>query len=187
MRHSFTNAVTLPSDAVSKEIRLWFEWFRAERESKGIVHDIDLFAIVVNKYGRIAQDADLVFYNNWSDPAHIVYFSNDRDYWHEDEDDSININLSNATSDTGTIIIFAHLHDAVSRRHVFSQLTSFSMHNNCGLKMDNPIIFRDLPSTELMMLCEIKKLNDRWIFAPSGIGYSGDLMQFLKEYGLDLE
>ena len=187
MTHSCDNTITITSDAVSEEIRIWFEWFSAERESKGIVHDIDLFAIVANRNGRISQDTDLVFYNNWTDSAHIIYFNDDSNYRHEDADDSININLSNATGDTGEIIIFAHLHDAASRKQVFSQLTSFCMYNNLKTKVENPVIFHELPSTEIMLLCEIRRINSGWLFAPTGIGYSGDLKQFLQEYGLNLE
>lgn len=174
------NAILLTSDDISKEIKLGFEWFRKERKECGIVHDIGLFAIVVNRNGKITCDEDIVFYNNWSDPAHIAYFN---DAWCEDEDDSIYINLNNAAIDVDKIVIFANLHDATCRRQNFSQLTAFYMHTSLGTEKDDPIVFNDLPPTTIMLLCEIKRTGDGWMLAVTGNGYSGDISDFLQEYG----
>lgn len=187
MTNNIGSPVTLTSNDVSKEICLGFEWFRAERELQGIVHNIDVCAIVLNRDGKIYRDADFVFYNNRSDSAHIVYFNDNYVCWHKNWDDLININLTNATSDTGKIIILAHLYDAECRKQDFSQLTSFYMYNNFETEMDVPVVFTDLPSTELMLLCEIESVNNKWVFTPTGIGYPGNLLLFLKEYGLNLE
>lgn len=174
------NAILLTSDDISKEIKLGFEWFRKERKECGIVHDIGLFAIVVNRDGKITRDEDIVFYGNWHDPAHIAYFNDD---WHEDEDDSIYINLNNAAIDVKKIVILANLHDATCRRQNFSQLTAFYMYTSVGTEMDDPIVFNDLPPTTVMLLCEIKRTGDGWMLAVTGNGYSGDIDSFLKEYG----
>lgn len=174
------NAILLTSDDISKEIKLGFEWFRKERKECGIVHDIDLFAIVVNRTEKITCDEDIVFYNNWSDPAHIAYFNG---AWCEDEDDSIYINLNNATIDVEKIVIFADLYDASRRRQNFSQLSAFYMHTSLGTEKDDPIVFNDLPPTTVMLLCEIKRTGNGWMLAVTGNGYSGDIASFLKKYG----
>lgn len=181
------NAILLTSDDITKEMKLGLEWFRKERKECGIVHDIDLFAIVVNRNGKITRDEDIVFYNHWSDPAHIVYFSDDHDDWCEDEDDSIYINLNNAAIDVEKIVIFANLHDATCRRQNFSQLTAFYMHTSFGTEKDDPIVFNDLPPTTVMLLCEIKRNGNGWTLAPSGKGYPSDLISFFKEYGCLIE
>lgn len=174
------------SDNALKEIELWFEWFRAERKDKGIVHDVDLFAVAVNQNDKISQETDLVFYGNTSDPAHVIYFSDDHDCWHESEDDSIIINLKNATIDMHKIVIMASLHDADVRRQNFSQLTSFYMYNSFETETSKPFEFVDLPPTPLMILCEIIRNNNGWLLVPTGTGFPGDILQFLKEHGLDL-
>lgn len=187
MTNDIKNSITLTSNDVSKEICLGFEWFRAERKLQGRVHDIDVCAIILNRDGKISRDADFVFYNNRSDPAHIVYFSDNYESGLENWDDSININLTNATSETGKIIILTHLYDATRRKQDFSQLTAFYMYNDFEMGMAEPVVFTDLPSTELMLLCEIKLVSNKWVFVPTGIGYSEDLQLFLKEHGLNLE
>ena len=52
-------------------------------------------SMILKEFGcqEILCLADLVFYNNWSDSEHIVYFDDDNDYMQED---SISINLNNA-------------------------------------------------------------------------------------------
>lgn len=177
------NAILLTSDDISKEIKLGFEWFRKERKMGGIAHYISLWAIVVSRDGRITRDEDIVFYNNCSDPAHIAYFSDDHDDWRDDEDDSIYINLTNATLETEKIVIFADLYMATECRQNFSQLTTFYMHTSLGTEKDDPIVFNDLPPTTVMLLCEIKRTGDGWMLAVTGNGYSGDIASFLKEYG----
>lgn len=184
------NAIYM-SDHTLKEIKIWFEWFRAERKSKGIVHDIDLFAVAVNKNDKISRETDLVFYGNSSDPAHILYLNDDHDCWHETEDDSINVNLKNATIDIHRIIIMASIHDADVRRQNFSQLTSLYMYNNIEIKSNRPFEiqpfeFVDLPPTPLIVLCEIIRTNNGWLFVPTGTGLPGGIIQFLTEHGLDL-
>ena len=179
------NSIILKPDDISKKIKLGFEWFRAERERHEIVHDIDLWAMVINKNGKISCDEALVFYNNWTDPDHIVYFTDDQDgRW--DEDDSININLNNATNDTDKIIVFADIYAAKERNQDFSQLTEFYMYNNFATGKDTPFVFNNLPPTSVLLLCEIKRNQNEWLFAPTGIGYSGDMNQFLKDYGVNL-
>ena len=176
--------VLLTDDNISKELKLGFEWFRAEQK---IVHDINLFAIVVNRNGKIRSDEDVVFYNNWSDPLHIVYFSDDHELLDDSEDDAIYIDLRNVTTDTKKIVVFATLYAAVEREQNFSQLAAFYMYNNFEMRKDQPFEFNDLPPTSLMLLCEIKRIQDGWGFIPTGIGYQGDLVRLLKDYGLDLE
>lgn len=177
------NTILLTSDDIAKEIKLGFEWFRKERKTGGMVHNIDLWAIVVNRNGKITRDEDIVFYNNCSDPAHIAYFSDDYDDWCEGEDDSIYINLTNATNETAKIVIFADMYEAANRRQNFSQLTSFYMHTPFGTGVNDPIIFSELPPTTVMLLCEIKRTGNGWMLAVTGNGYSSDIISFLKEYG----
>lgn len=95
--HINENSIILTPENISKEIKLGFEWLCVEGEHEEIEFDVFLWAILVSRDGRISRDTDLVFYNNWSDSEHIVYFDDDNDYMQED---SISINLNNATIDT---------------------------------------------------------------------------------------
>lgn len=181
--HINENSIILTPENISKEIKLGFEWLCVDGEHEEIEFDVFLWAILVSRDGRISRNTDLVFYNNWSDSEHIVYFDDDNDYMQED---SISINLNNATIDTEKIIIFVSLYNAVERNQNFSQLAAIRLHSNVEIGKRTLVEFDNLPPSSVLLLCEIRRSKNEWVFSPTGIGYSGDLIQFLKDYGVNL-
>ena len=183
-----TNNCRLPSNVVLGKIRVGLEYFRAERKTSGITHDIDLFALLLDGDGKINDERDVVFYNNCSDSNHIAYSPPDDELPIIDspEDDRIYINLKNSGDDIARILLVVVLYDAINRKQSFSDLTAFYMYTSFAADESKPIAFEHLPHADVMLLCEFIKENGEWTFECLGNGYKGGISQLLLECGMAL-
>lgn len=56
------------------------------------------------------------------------------------------------------------------------------MFTNFGPWRIEPFLFKNLPATEIMNLCEFIKEDNSWLFRPIGTGAKGDSSSYVRSF-----
>ena len=148
-----------------------------ERNANAI--DIDTAAFMLQNNGKVAGDGDFVFYGN---PRH-----NSGSVIHNNEDDSVEIDLTKIPRHVEKISITATIYEAEQRRLNFSKISNANLRlfNANGLEIFNFMPDRFTVETAIV-LGEVYRYKGAWKFAATGAGYRGGLAALCNDFGIEV-
>ena len=141
--------------------------------------DIDTAAFMLQNNGKVAGDGDFVFYGN---PRHIS-----GSVIHNNEDDSVEIDLTKIPRYVEKISITATIYEAEQRRLNFSKISNANLRlfNANGVEISNFMPDRFTVETAIV-LGEVYRYKGAWKFAATGAGYRGGLAALCNDFGIEV-
>jgi tellurium resistance protein TerD len=161
----------------------------------GADFDLDAAAFILGESGKVASDADFVFYNNLKGRGGAVTHTGDNlTGAGEGDDEVIVIDFSKMSPDVSKIAITVTIHEAVERSQNFGQVSNAyvriaQMANDKDMKGTDLVRYdlgEDFSVETAIVVCEIYKHGGEWKFNAVGSGYQGGLAALCRSYGVNI-
>lgn len=151
--------------------------------------DLDSSVFLLDASGKVASEADFVFYNNTIGAGGAVEHTGDNKTGEgEGDDESVNIDLSSIPAAIEKVSFAITIHDAEARGQNFGQVSnSYVRIVNAG---SNEELIRydlgeDFSIETAIVVGELYRHGAEWKFNAIGSGYQGGLASLIKDFGLD--
>jgi tellurium resistance protein TerD len=147
-------------------------------------HDLDASAYLLNSDGKLATEANVIFYNQKESPNKAVTLSGDnRTGGASGDDEEIFINLPLVPADVAKIVIVVSIHNAAENSQNFGQVD-----NSYARMVDNVTnveilrfdLTEDHSTSTLVTFAELYRHNGDWKFKAVGAGSKTDLAGFIR-------
>lgn len=148
---------------------------------------IDVAVFLLNSEGKVASDADFIFYGNPEHESKSVTYLGTTNL--EDNVERIEIDLSKIPDSVAKIEIAASIYNAEELQQ------NFSMASAAYIKICESHLKRELFNSECKhfsiasakIIGEIYRRGKEWKFKHLGIGFSGGLAALCKQYGIEVD
>jgi tellurium resistance protein TerD len=160
------------------------------RTTTGEEFDTDAAALLLNTDGKVASDADFVFFNNLKSPDGSVEHSGDnRTGLGEGDDEVIKVNLAGVPADVDKIVFPVSIHNGEQRGQNFGQI------RNAYVRVLNPDTNAELARYDLsedastdtaMVFGELYRNGATWKFRAIGQGYTSGLRGIAADFGVNV-
>ena len=160
------------------------------RTTTGTDFDLDASALLLNNAGKVASDANFVFFNNLKSPDGSVEHTGDNLTGEgEGDDEAIKVNLAGVPAEVDKIVVTVSIYDAEARQQSFGQV------RNAFIRVVNQADDRELArydlsedaSTETAMIFgELYRNQNEWKFRAVGQGYSTGLRGIAQDFGVNV-
>ncbi len=152
--------------------------------------DLDLVIFECDKNNRCLDDQHLIFYNNMQDPETAVKHSGDnRTGAGDGDDESVHINFDAINPNVEKLVVAVTIYEAKARNQ------NFGMVDNAYIRVINEETGEEVARYDLteeysiqtsLVVAEFYKKNGDWSMRAVGEGYAKELVDFCREYGLDI-
>ncbi|MCX4693522.1 TerD family protein [Streptomyces sp. NBC_01408] len=160
------------------------------RTTTGVDFDLDASAILTNDQGKVASDANFVFFNNLKSPDGSVEHTGDNTTGEgEGDDEAIKVNLAGVPADVAKIVFPVSIYEAESRQQSFGQV------RNAYIRVlnqaDNTELARydlseDASTETAMVFGELYRNGAEWKFRAIGQGYASGLRGIAQDFGVNV-
>ncbi|WP_405493266.1 TerD family protein [Streptomyces sp. NBC_00096] len=160
------------------------------RTTTGVDFDLDASAILTNDQGKVASDANFVFFNNLKSPDGSVEHTGDNTTGEgEGDDEAIKVNLSGVPSDVQKIVFPVSIYEAESRQQSFGQVRNAYI--RVVNQADNTELARydlseDASTETAMVFGELYRNGAEWKFRAIGQGYASGLRGIAQDFGVNV-
>lgn len=151
--------------------------------------DLDSSVFLLDANGKVASEADFVFYNNTKGAGGAVEHTGDnRTGEGEGDDEQVKVDLSAIPSSIEKVSFAITIHDGETRAQNFGQV------NNSYVRILNEDTNEELIRYDLgedfsietaIVVGELYRHGSEWKFNAIGSGYQGGLGSLVKDFGLD--
>lgn len=180
-------ADALPEDGLT-HVRICLGW--NPRTTTGVDFDLDAAALLLNASGKVASDADFVYFNNLQSPCGNIKHNGDNLTGEgEGDDEEIEVNLAGLTADVDKIVIPVSIYDAENRQQNFGQVRDAYIRL---VKVDGNVelarfdLSEDAATEATMTFGELYRNNGSWKFRAVGQGYDRGLKGLAQDYGVNV-
>ena len=139
--------------------------------------EIDTAAFLTDGRGKVAGDADFVFYGNARHNSGAVT--------HKD-DDSIEIDLSRIPRHVEKVSLTATIYDADKRRQNFSMIRSARLRIFGARDEIATFPLENFTVETAIVLGEVYRYKGAWKFNATGAGFSGGLAALCNDFGIEV-
>ncbi|MCA1222911.1 TerD family protein [Streptomyces sp. 8L] len=160
------------------------------RTTTGQDFDLDASALLTNAEGKVAQDANFVFFNNLRSPEGSVEHTGDNLTGEgEGDDEVIKVNLSTVPADVEKIVFPVSIYDAETRQQSFGQVRNAFIRvvnqadNNELARYD---LTEDASTETAMVFGELYRNGAEWKFRAIGQGYASGLRGIAQDFGVNV-
>lgn len=160
------------------------------RSTDGEKFDLDASAFILGEAGKVASDADFVFYNNKLGANGAVEHQGDnRTGEGEGDDEQVKVALDRVPADAKRIVFSVTIHDAEAKK------LNFGMVSNAFIRIVNAADGKELARYDLseeasvetaMIFGEVYRYNDEWKFKAVGQGFAGGLGPLASSFGVNV-
>ncbi|MFE4635729.1 TerD family protein [Streptomyces sp. NPDC056773] len=160
------------------------------RTTTGVDFDLDASAILTNDQGKVASDANFVFFNNLKSPDGSVEHTGDNTTGEGDGDDeAIKVNLAGVPADVAKIVFPVSIYEAESRQQSFGQVRNAYI--RVVNQADNAELARydlseDASTETAMVFGELYRNGAEWKFRAIGQGYASGLRGIAQDFGVNV-
>jgi tellurium resistance protein TerD len=152
--------------------------------------DLDTSVFLLGGNGKVANEADFVFYNNPKGGNGSVEHTGDNRTGDGDGDDEqIKINLSSVPAGTERIAFTITIHEADTRNQNFGQVSNAYariFNEDSGEELIRYDLGEDFSIETALIVGELYRHNGEWKFSAIGSGYQGGLAALAKDFGLQI-
>ena len=156
----------------------------------GAAFDLDSAAFLLNKDGKVGQDADFVFYNNTRGRNDsVIHTGDNKTGVGEGDDEQVKIDLSKVPADVEKIDFTVTIHDADARRQNFGQVSNAYirvLNEETNTEIARYDLGEDFSIETAVIFGEVYRYNGEWKFNAIGRGYQGGLRALCQSFGLDV-
>ncbi|AKL66006.1 TerD family protein [Streptomyces goshikiensis] len=160
------------------------------RTTTGVDFDLDASAILTNDQGKVASDANFVFFNNLKSPDGSVEHTGDNTTGEgEGDDEAIKVNLAGVPADVAKIVFPVSIYEAESRQQSFGQVRNAYI--RVVNQADNTELARydlseDASTETAMVFGELYRNGAEWKFRAIGQGYASGLRGIAQDFGVNV-
>ncbi|CAM5429964.1 chemical-damaging agent resistance protein C [Streptomyces avidinii] len=160
------------------------------RTTTGVDFDLDASAILTNDQGKVASDANFVFFNNLKSPDGSVEHTGDNTTGEgEGDDEAIKVNLAGVPADVQKIVFPVSIYEAESRQQSFGQVRNAYI--RVVNQADNTELARydlseDASTETAMVFGELYRNGAEWKFRAIGQGYASGLRGIAQDFGVNV-
>lgn len=156
----------------------------------GAAFDLDSAAFLLNKDGKVGQDADFVFYNNTRGRNDsVIHTGDNKTGVGEGDDEQVKIDLSKVPADVEKIDFTVTIHDADARKQNFGQVSNAYirvLNEETNTEIARYDLGEDFSIETAVIFGEVYRYNGEWKFNAIGRGYQGGLRALCQSFGLDV-
>lgn len=152
--------------------------------------DLDSAAFLLNASGKVASDADFVFYSNLKHASGSVeHLGDNRTGAGDGDDEVIKVDLSLVPASVEKIDFTVTIYEADERRQNFGQVA------NAYIRIINDVTGEELIRYDLgedfsietaVVVGELYRNNGEWKFNAVGSGFQGGLQALCQNYGVNV-
>ncbi|MER5730088.1 TerD family protein [Streptomyces sp. NPDC002138] len=160
------------------------------RTTTGVDFDLDASAILTNDQGKVASDANFVFFNNLKSPDGSVEHTGDNTTGEgEGDDEAIKVNLAGVPADVSKIVFPVSIYEAETRQQSFGQVRNAYI--RVVNQADNTELARydlseDASTETAMVFGELYRNGAEWKFRAIGQGYASGLRGIAQDFGVNV-
>ena len=156
----------------------------------GFDFDLDAAAFLLSGSGKVASDADFVFYGNLQHASgSVVHAGDNLTGAGEGDDEVINIDLSLVPASVEKIAFTVTIYDADVRRQNFGQVENAYIHIMDDVTHTELIRFdlgEDFSIETAVVVGELYRNNGEWKFNAIGSGFQGGLHALCRNFGVNV-
>ncbi|MFC8664650.1 MULTISPECIES: TerD family protein [Streptomyces] len=158
------------------------------RTTTGTDYDLDASALLLNEAGKVASDAQFVFYNNLTSPDGSVEHTGDNLTGEgEGDDEVIKVNLAGVPAEVTRIVFPVSIHDAENRGQSFGQVRGAFIrivNQAGGAEIARYDLSEDAATETAMVFGELYRNGAEWKFRAVGQGYASGLAGIASDFGV---
>ncbi len=152
--------------------------------------DLDAAAFLLADSGKVASDADFVFYGNTKHASGSVEHTGDNLTGEGDGDDEqIKIDLASVPANVSKIDFTVTIYEADSRNQNFGQVSNAYirvMDEATGTELIRYDLGEDFSIETAVVVGELYRHNGEWKFNAIGSGFSGGLAALCQNFGVNV-
>jgi tellurium resistance protein TerD len=160
------------------------------RVTDGAAFDADASAFLLKGDGKVASDADFIFYNQKTSADGAVVHQGDNTTGAGDGDDEkVEIDLTKVAAGVEKISFGVTIHDADTRRQNFGMISKAFIrvvNKTTGEELAKFDLSEDASTETAMVFGELYRAGAEWKFKAIGQGYAGGLEAMAKNYGVNV-
>ncbi|TRZ37810.1 TerD family protein [Niallia circulans] len=152
--------------------------------------DLDTSVFLLAENGKVASDADFVFYNNTTGGnGSVVHSGDNRTGDGDGDDESVIIDLQGVPAGVQKIAFTITIHDGDARNQNFGQVSNSyvrilnEQNNEELIRYD---LGEDFSIETALVVGELYRHNGEWKFSATGSGYQGGLAALATDFGLQV-
>jgi tellurium resistance protein TerD len=160
------------------------------RATDGAAFDLDASVFMLNADGKVASDADFIFYGaTKSTDGSVEHMGDNLTGAGDGDDEMIKVNLAAVSAGVEKLAISVTIHEAAARNQ------NFGMVNQAFVRVvnaaDNSEIVRydlseDFSIETALIFGEVYRNSGEWKFRAVGQGFQGGLAAMCKSYGVNV-
>lgn len=158
--------------------------------SGGFDFDLDASAFLVGTNGKVASDADFIFYNNLKHPSGgVIHTGDNRTGDGDGDDEEIIIDFSKLPAVVDKVGISVTIFDAIKRGQNFGQVSNAYVRivdAATRVEVLRYDLAEDFSIETAIVVCELYRYSGEWKFSAIGSGWQGGLEALCKNYGVDV-
>jgi tellurium resistance protein TerD len=171
-----------------KDILVGLGW--DPRSTDGDKFDLDASVFVVGENGKVASDADFVFYNNKLGAEGAIEHTGDNRTGEGDGDDEqVKVGLDRVPAGVTRAVFAVTIHDADAKK------LNFGMVSNAFIRVVNAADSKEIARYDLsedasietaMIFGEVYRHGEEWKFKAVGQGFTGGLGPLATSFGVNI-
>jgi len=162
------------------------------RKTDGEKFDLDASAFMLGDSGKVASDADFIFYGKkTSDDGSVVYGGDNRTGEGDGDDEKITIDLAKVPANVKKIAITVTIDEWEARKQNFGMVDGAyarCVNGTSNVEVARFDLSEDSAGETAMIFVEIYRGSEaeEWKFKAIGQGYEGGLARLATDYGVNL-
>lgn len=172
-----------------KEVLIGLGW-DTNKYDGGKDFDLDSSVFMLGANGKVASDADFIFYGNLKHASGSVeHLGDNLTGVGEGDDEQIKIDLSKVPADVAKIDFTVTIYEAEERKQNFGQVENAFIHvinAATGEELIRYDLGEDFSIETAVVIGELYRNQGEWKFSAIGSGFSGGLASLGKNYGVNV-
>ncbi|MFS0735854.1 TerD family protein [Sphingomonas sp. 1P06PA] len=160
------------------------------RVTDGSAFDLDASVFVLAADGKVASDADFIFYNNKTGASGAVEHQGDNTTGEGAGDDEVvKVNLANLPASVTKLAFAVTIHDADARKQNFGMVSNAYirvLNEAGGSEIARYDLSEDASTETAMIFGELYRNGDEWKFKAIGQGFAGGLGPLARSFGVNV-
>lgn len=159
------------------------------RTTTGADFDLDASALMVGESGRVLSDSHFVFYGNLDSPDGSVHHTGDSLAGGGDDDEVIEVNLTNVPATVSRIVFPVSIYGAEEAKQNFGQVSDAYIrvvNGTNGKELARYDLTEEASSETAMVFGELYHTETEWKFRAVGQGYASGLAGIARDYGVSV-
>lgn len=160
------------------------------RVTDGSAFDLDASVFVLAADGKVASDADFIFYNNKTGAGGAVEHQGDNTTGEGAGDDEVvKVNLAKLPASVTKLAFAVTIHDADARKQNFGMVSNAYirvLNEAGGSEIARYDLSEDASTETAMIFGELYRNGDEWKFKAIGQGFAGGLGPLARSFGVNV-